>query len=148
MEGGSLAQSQFPDIYREFESLQAQVRRAAHDYIISPQAGSVPLEVRNIEVRLGELANMLLALDVPTHRSGLSCGFQVARSLGILDEVNRMKVVPGTSPSSRQTHKTARYMEVSTDTLQIGYFCFFFFVSSIIRLLPPRPHPSWVLPNL
>lgn len=51
VESGSLAQSHFPDIYREFESLQAQVRRAAHDYIISPQAGSVPLEVRNIEVR-------------------------------------------------------------------------------------------------
>lgn len=126
MEGGSLAQSQFPDIYREFESLQAQVRRAAHDYIISPQAGSVPLEVRNIEVRLGELANMLLVLDVPTHR--LSCGFQVARSLGILDEVNKMKVVPGTSPSSRQTHKTARYMEVRADALQIRYFCFFYFL--------------------
>lgn len=75
MEGGSLAQSQFPDIYREFESLQAQVRRAAHDYIVSPQAGSVPLEVRNIEVRPGQLANTPLALDVPTHRSGLSCGF-------------------------------------------------------------------------
>lgn len=40
--------------------------------------------------------------------------FQVARSLGILDEVNRMKVVPGTSPGSRQTNKNARYMEVST----------------------------------
>lgn len=39
--------------------------------------------------------------------------FQVARSLGILDEVNRMKVVPGTSPSSKQTNKNARYMEVS-----------------------------------
>lgn len=53
MECGTLAQSQFPDIYREFESLQAQVRQAAQDYIISPQAGSVPLEVRNIEVRDG-----------------------------------------------------------------------------------------------
>ena len=51
VECGTLAQSHFPDIYREFESLQAQVRQAAHDYIISPQAGSVPLEVRNIEVR-------------------------------------------------------------------------------------------------
>lgn len=39
--------------------------------------------------------------------------FQVARSLGILDEVNRMKVVPGTSPSSKHTNKNARYMEVS-----------------------------------
>lgn len=51
VECGTVAQSQFPDIYREFESLQAQVRRAAHEYIVSPQAGSVPLEVRNIEVR-------------------------------------------------------------------------------------------------
>lgn len=51
VECGTVAHSQFPDIYREFESLQAQVRRAAHDYIVSPQAGSVPLEVRNIEVR-------------------------------------------------------------------------------------------------
>lgn len=56
-----------------------------------------------------------------------------------------MKVVPGTSPSSRQTHKTARYMEVSTDALQIGCFCFFCFVlfaSSIIGLLPSCPGPS------
>lgn len=75
---------------------------------------------------------MLLALDVPTHRSGLSCGFQVARSLGILDEVNRMKVVPGTSPSSRQTHKTARYMEVSTDTLRMDISAsFFLFLASL-----------------
>lgn len=39
--------------------------------------------------------------------------FQVARSLGILDEVNRMKVVPGASPSSGLTNKNARYMEVN-----------------------------------
>lgn len=111
VESGSLAQSHFPDIYREFESLQAQVRRAAHDYIISPQAGSVPLEVRNIEVR----AFTHLCCWVKKHavRSGFSHVFQVARSLGILDEVNRMKVVPGTSPSSKQTNKNARYMEVS-----------------------------------
>lgn len=51
VECSTVVQSQFPDIYREFETLQAQVRRAAHDYIVSPQAGSVPLEVRNIEVR-------------------------------------------------------------------------------------------------
>lgn len=50
--------------------------------------------------------------EMPVHRFGCS-RLQVARSLGILDEVNRMKVVPGTSPSSRQTNKTARYMEVS-----------------------------------
>lgn len=60
--------------------------------------------------------------------------FQVARSLGILDEVNRMKVVPGTSPSSRQANKTARYMEVSPGNkdscwdwrvlfLQLGGWC-------------------------
>lgn len=46
-------------------------------------------------------------------RSGLDCAvFQVARSLGILDEVNRMKVVPGASPSSSLTNKNSRYMEV------------------------------------
>lgn len=113
MECGTVAQSQFPDIYREFESLQAQVRRAAHDYIMSPQAGSVPLEVRNIEVRGGSKQTFCPCLKGPF--TGLDCPvFQVARSLGILDEVNRMKVVPGTSPSSRQTNKTARYMEVRT----------------------------------
>lgn len=47
-------------------------------------------------------------------RSGLGCTvFQVARSLGILDEVNRMKVVPGASPSSSLTNKNVRYMEVN-----------------------------------
>ncbi|KAK2892339.1 zinc finger protein 839 isoform X1 [Channa argus] len=80
------AQTRFPDIYREFESLQAQVRQAAQDYIVSPQGTATPLEVRNIEV---------------------------ARSLGILDEVNKMKVVPGASPSSSQTNKNIRYMENS-----------------------------------
>ncbi|XP_031696773.1 uncharacterized protein LOC116379003, partial [Anarrhichthys ocellatus] len=86
VEGSSPARTRFPDIYREFESLQAQVRQAAQDYIISPQGGVIPLEVRNIEV---------------------------ARSLGILDEVNRMKVVPGASPSSSLTNKNVRYMENS-----------------------------------
>ncbi len=46
--------------------------------------------------------------------------FQVARSLGILDEVNRMKVVPGASASSSLNHKTARYMEVKTLSAQSG----------------------------
>lgn len=46
----------------------------------------MPLEVRNIEV---------------------------ARSLGILDEVNRMKVLPGASPSSSMVNKNVRYMENS-----------------------------------
>lgn len=40
---------------------------------------------------------------------------QVARSLGILDEVNRMKVLPGASSSSSLTNKNVRYMEVNTD---------------------------------
>lgn len=84
VERGGAARSQFPDIYREFESLQAQVRQAAQDYIISPQGGASPLEVRNIEV---------------------------ARSLGILDEVNKMKVVPGASPVSSVSNKNVRYME-------------------------------------
>lgn len=43
--------SRFPDIYREFESLQGRVRQAAQDYIVGPQVGPLPLEVRNIEVR-------------------------------------------------------------------------------------------------
>lgn len=34
--------------------------------------------------------------------------------MGILDEVNRMKVVPGSSPSSNLTNKNIRYMEVNT----------------------------------
>uniref|UniRef100_A0A8P4G9P7 C2H2-type domain-containing protein n=1 Tax=Dicentrarchus labrax TaxID=13489 RepID=A0A8P4G9P7_DICLA len=51
VERGGPARTRFPDIYREFESLQAQVRQAAQDYIISPQGGAMPLEVRNIEVR-------------------------------------------------------------------------------------------------
>lgn len=51
VERGGPAQTRFPDIYREFESLQAQVRQAAQDYISSPQGGATPLEVRNIEVR-------------------------------------------------------------------------------------------------
>ena len=38
---------------------------------------------------------------------------QVARSLGILDEVNRMKVVPGASSSSSLANKNVRYMEVN-----------------------------------
>lgn len=45
------SRTSFPDIYREFESLQVQVRQAAQDYIHSPQTGANPLEVRNIEVR-------------------------------------------------------------------------------------------------
>lgn len=38
--------------------------------------------------------------------------FQVARSLGILDEVNKMKVLPGASPNTSLTNKSVRYMEV------------------------------------
>lgn len=45
------ARTHFPDVYREFESLQAQVRQAAQDYIVAPQGGAAPLEIRNIEVR-------------------------------------------------------------------------------------------------
>ncbi|KAM3595497.1 uncharacterized protein V6R79_024374 [Siganus canaliculatus] len=86
VEGSSAARTRFPDIYREFESLQAQVRQAAQDYIASPQASGVPLEVRNIEV---------------------------AKFLGILDEVNKMKVVPGASSGSSLTSKNVRYMENS-----------------------------------
>lgn len=38
--------------------------------------------------------------------------FQVARSLGILDEVNKMKVLPGASPNTSLPNKNVRYMEV------------------------------------
>lgn len=38
--------------------------------------------------------------------------FQVARSLGILDEVNKMKVLPGASSNTSLTNKNVRYMEV------------------------------------
>lgn len=59
VEGGDPARTRFPEIYREFESLQAQVRQAAQDYIISPQGGVTPLEVRNIEVRRGPVSPSL-----------------------------------------------------------------------------------------
>nr|XP_057946577.1 uncharacterized protein LOC131140313 isoform X1 [Doryrhamphus excisus] len=78
--------SHFPDIYKEFESLQTHVRQAAQDYIMAPLGGASPLEIRNIEV---------------------------ARCLGILDEVNRMKVLPGASPASSLSTKNSRYMENS-----------------------------------
>ncbi|XP_061898448.1 zinc finger protein 839 isoform X2 [Entelurus aequoreus] len=86
VERGGPARSYFPDIYREFESLQAQVRQAAQDYIVAPVGGATPLEIRNIEV---------------------------ARCLGILDEVNRMKVLPGASPSPSVSNKNSRYLENS-----------------------------------
>ncbi|KAG7509683.1 zinc finger protein 839 [Solea senegalensis] len=86
VERGGSARTRFPDVYREYESLQVHVKEAAQDYIINPQAGATPLEVTNIEV---------------------------ARSLGILDEVNRMKVVPGAAPPSSLTNKNVRYMENS-----------------------------------
>ncbi|XP_069392363.1 zinc finger protein 839 isoform X2 [Paralichthys olivaceus] len=81
VERGGPSQTRFPDVYREYESLQVQVKQAAQDYIISPQGGATPLEV--------------------------------ARSLGILDEVNKMRVVPGASPSPSLTSKNVRYMENS-----------------------------------
>lgn len=37
----------------------------------------------------------------------------MARSLGILDEVNKMKVLPGASPVSSGNNKNVRYMGVS-----------------------------------
>lgn len=88
----------------------------------------------------------LTGLQMPIHRAGFACVFQVARSLGILDEVNRMKVVPGTSPSSRQTNKTPRsYMEVSTvnvDARLNWMFAFLSLVSSFIGLISSHPVPS------
>lgn len=79
MECGAPTRSRFPDIYREFESLQARVRQAAQDYIIGPQVGPVPLEVRNIEVR-SSTVNLWLwvfgegdKLPVVTVLCGLGC---------------------------------------------------------------------------
>ncbi|XP_053290083.1 uncharacterized protein LOC128450571 [Pleuronectes platessa] len=86
VERGGPARTRFPDIYREYESLQVHVKQAAQDYIISPQGGATSLEVRNIEV---------------------------ARSLGILDEVNKMRMVPGASPCPSLTSKNVRYIENS-----------------------------------
>lgn len=40
--------------------------------------------------------------------------FKVARSLGILDEVNKMKVLPGASPNTSLPNKNVRYMEVGS----------------------------------
>uniref|UniRef100_A0A8D2ZLZ7 C2H2-type domain-containing protein n=1 Tax=Scophthalmus maximus TaxID=52904 RepID=A0A8D2ZLZ7_SCOMX len=40
VECGGTARTRFPDIYREYESLQVQVKQAAQDYIISPQGGA------------------------------------------------------------------------------------------------------------
>ena len=45
--------------------------------------------------------------------SELDCVIQVARSLGILDEVNKMRVVPGASPCPSLTSKNVRYIEVN-----------------------------------
>ena len=45
------AKPHFPDVYREFESLQGQVRKMAQEYICNPQGMNTALEVRNIEVR-------------------------------------------------------------------------------------------------
>lgn len=113
MEGGGPARTRFPDIYREYESLQAQVKQAAQDYIVSPHAGATPLEVTNIEVRSFKEGhnNHSNHIRIVTWNTVL---IQVARSLGILDEVNKMKVVPGASPAPSLPTKNVRYMEVKS----------------------------------
>lgn len=68
VERGGLGRTHFPDIYREFESLQAQVRQAAQDYISSPQGGATPLEIRNIEVRPMLTSERLLQVDPAAYR--------------------------------------------------------------------------------
>ncbi|KAM4625629.1 zinc finger protein 839 [Polymixia lowei] len=84
---GGLTKTHFPEMYREFESLQGHVRKVAQEYISNPQSINSALEVRNIEV---------------------------AKSLGIFDEVNKLKVVPGSPKSSANlAAKTVRYMENS-----------------------------------
>ena len=52
VERGRPARAHFPEMYREFESLQGQVKRLAQEYISNPQRAGDALEVRNIEVRL------------------------------------------------------------------------------------------------
>lgn len=87
------------------------MRQAAQDYIVGPQVGPLPLEVRNIEVRPA----FVLSPGSWVLGSGSDLnllGFQVARSLGILDEVNKMKVLPGASPNTSLPNKNVRYMEV------------------------------------
>lgn len=88
VEKGRPAKAHFPEMYREFEQLHSQVKKMAHEYISNPQGVHTALEVHNMEV---------------------------AKSLGIFDEVNKLKVLSsgqGQSSTNLAT-KNVRYMENS-----------------------------------
>lgn len=86
----------------------------------------MPVEVRNIEVRQHVLSlstedqKLCAADDVTGSVVCTGLPFQVARSLGILDEVNKMKVVPGASSVSSVNNKNVRYMGVSILSVRLG----------------------------
>ncbi|KAL0969726.1 hypothetical protein UPYG_G00231470 [Umbra pygmaea] len=78
----------FSDVYQEFEQLHSQVKKMAQDYITNPPGVHTALEVHNVEV---------------------------AKSLGIFDEVNKLKVLNApTQPNvTTVTTKHVHYMENS-----------------------------------
>ncbi|XP_052342389.1 uncharacterized protein LOC118362709 isoform X2 [Oncorhynchus keta] len=89
VEKGRQPKAQFSDVYREFEQLHSQVKKMARDYISNPQQGvHTALEVHNVDV---------------------------AKSLGIVDEVNRLKVLnpPMQQNVTNMATKNVRYMENS-----------------------------------
>ncbi|CDQ63144.1 unnamed protein product [Oncorhynchus mykiss] len=89
VEKGRQPKAQFSDVYREFEQLHSQVKKMARDYISNPQQGvHTALEVHNVDV---------------------------AKSLGIVDEVNRLKVLnpPTQQNVTNMATKNVRYMENS-----------------------------------
>nr|XP_023849950.1 zinc finger protein 839 isoform X3 [Salvelinus alpinus] len=89
VEKGRQPKAQFSDVYREFEQLHSQVKKMAQDYISNPQQGvHTALEVHNVDV---------------------------AKSLGIVDEVNRLKVLnpPTQQNVTNMATKNVRYMENS-----------------------------------
>uniref|UniRef100_A0A4W5N8J6 Zinc finger protein 839 n=1 Tax=Hucho hucho TaxID=62062 RepID=A0A4W5N8J6_9TELE len=88
VEKGRQPKTQFSDVYREFEQLHSQVKKMAQDYISNPQGVHMALEVHNVEV---------------------------AKSLGIFDEVNKFKVLnpPTQQNVTNMATKNVRYMENS-----------------------------------
>ncbi|XP_041703970.1 uncharacterized protein LOC121539493 isoform X2 [Coregonus clupeaformis] len=88
VEKGRQPKTQFSDVYREFEQLHSQVKKMAQDYISNPQGVHTALEVHNVEV---------------------------AKSLGIFDEVNKLKVLnpPTQQNVTNMATKNVRYMENS-----------------------------------
>nr|XP_046223165.1 uncharacterized protein LOC124046616 isoform X3 [Oncorhynchus gorbuscha] len=86
VEKGRQPKTQFSDVYREFEKLHSQVKKMAQDYISNPQGVHMALEVHNVEV---------------------------AKSLGIVDEVNKFKVLnpPTQQNVTNMATKNVHYME-------------------------------------